>query len=428
MNPATMLRLKGNQPANRRLLWGVGVSVAALIHFGTAILGVNTFVPFPKLADSAAFLAGAWAIRLGLSPYRWSGELVEALQNQNLLDLPPQVPFNPPVWLWLPQPFAPQDIPDASWMWVIASLMLVAWIASALGRIAGWDRWWHTAAVFFISLTFGPLFLDLTQGQTSTLLLFAVLTIGRATGASASELPVSAALAGGLAIGTKLFPAIWLVVLPLLGHWRLYLLAVPVAAVALGARWVIAPVASRDNIARALPERISSVAGRAGLDDQSLVAWLDRLGRAHTFRAPGLSATRLHSVTWVSPRSVDADTIRGTGFLLCGLLGFTVLAAVYRARNRERRSVLLLGAVRAPSPAAYRAPQPRPASPGDGVAVGARMLRTQIGHPGLPVGRTFTSDASLGNSSSSAWGSWLRIRRIRCTTTGGGDSDVLASR
>lgn len=320
----------------QRWSWGIMGGAGALMHLGTALLRLNSFFPYPKLVDFAAFYTGAWAIRLGLSPYRWSSELLETLRVESCLYLSPPIPFNPPIWLWLLQPLTVFDFPVASRVWLLADLVLIIWISFALGRVAGCDRWWQRAVIFLISLTFGPTFLDLTLGQTSILLLLAALVMGGAIRASTSSPPILAASAGGLAIGVKLFPAIWLVALPWLRHWRLLLLTALAAVLVLGLSYVIAPVASRDYALRVLPERISSASKQAGLDDQSLVAWLDRLGHTHTFRVPGFSATRLHTVTWSPPWSVDTGIIRGIGYFLVGLLGLIVLAIVLRADPAER--------------------------------------------------------------------------------------------
>ena len=329
--------------AGQRWLWGIVGGAGALMHLGTALLRLGSFFPYPKLVDFAAFYTGAWSIRLGLSPYRRSSEFLETLRVESRLFVSPPIPFNPPIGLWLLQPLTLFDFPTASRVWLSANLVLILWIAFALGRVAGCDRWWKTAAIFLVSLTFGPTFLDLTLGQTSILLLFAALVVGRATRASTSRPSIfPAASAAGLAIGVKLFPAIWLVALPWLRRWRLLLLAALAAVLALGLSYIIAPVASRDYALRVLPERISSASKQASLDDQSLVAWLDRLGNAHTFRVPGFSATQLHTVTWQPPWSIDADILRGVGILLCGLLGLIVLVIILRTDPVEREGAFYL--------------------------------------------------------------------------------------
>ena len=329
--------------AGQRWLWGIVGGAGALMHLGTALLRLGSFFPYPKLVDFAAFYTGAWSIRLGLSPYRRSSEFLETLRVESRLFVSPPIPFNPPIGLWLLQPLTLFDFPTASRVWLSANLVLILWIAFALGRVAGCDRWWKTAAIFLVSLTFGPTFLDLTLGQTSILLLFAALVVGRATRASTSRPSIfPAASAAGLAIGVKLFPAIWLVALPWLRRWRLLLLAALAAVLALGLSYIIAPVASRDYALRVLPERISSASKQASLDDQSLVAWLDRLGYAHTFQVPGFSASRHHTVTWSPPWSVDTGIIRGIGFSLVGSLGLIVLAIVLRTHPAEREGAFYL--------------------------------------------------------------------------------------
>lgn len=51
--------LNVHKRASQRWLWAILGVAGALIHFGTALLRLNTFFPYPNLMDFAAFYAGA---------------------------------------------------------------------------------------------------------------------------------------------------------------------------------------------------------------------------------------------------------------------------------------------------------------------------------------------------------------------------------
>jgi len=331
-----------HKPIGQRWLWGIVGGTGALIHFGTALLRLHTFFPYPKLADFAAFYAGAWAVRMGVSPYQWSPEFLETLRTEASLSGYLPIPYNPPIWLWLLQPLTLFSYPVATVVWLLLVLTCVAWSAIALAQLAGYQDWKYRGVVFLLILTFGPMFLDLTLGQNSFFLLAAALIIGQALRTETKDRRLSAALAGGLAVGAKLFPLIWLGALPFLRRWRLFVFAVLVVLLVLILPFLLAPAGSQDYWFRILPKRVSSASEQVGIDDQSLVAWLDRLGRPYTFGVPGLSATQQHTVTWLPPWSFAPQAIRVGGYLLVALLALIPLVVLFRANPADAEGAFYL--------------------------------------------------------------------------------------
>ena len=316
--------------------------IGALIHFGTALLRLSTFFPYPRLMDFAAFYAGTWAVRLGVSPYEWSPAFVESLRVKTGLSAYPPIPYNPPVWLWLLQPLSFFSFPIATVVWLLLVLAFLGWSAIALARLAGYQEWKHRGIGFLFILTFGPTFLDLTLGQNSFFLLAAVLVIGQALRTQVKGTCLSAALAGGLAVGAKLFPLIWLGALPLLRRWRLFVLSILAVLLVVGLPLLFAPAASQSYWLHILPQRVLSASEKVGIDDQSLIAWLDRLGRPHTLRVPGLSVTQRHTVAWSPPWSVDPHVIRLGGCFLVALLALIPIMVLLRTGHAEAEGAFYL--------------------------------------------------------------------------------------
>ncbi|MBC7232036.1 MAG: DUF2029 domain-containing protein [Chloroflexi bacterium] len=300
-----------------------------VIHVGTALLRVSTFFPYPKLVDWAGFYAAAWAIRQGQSPYSMSVDWLRALQTaQDIPFLPPLI-YNPPFWPWLLQPLTLFHFPVAAWVWVLLNLTLLAWAVVAMSHIMGWQGWKKQAGLFLLVLTFGPVFLDLTLGQTSIVLLVASLVIGRSLASQRRTAPLAAAVASGFAVGAKLFPLAWLGVFPFLRRWRETMLMVLVVAGIFGLGFLVTPTGSQEY-ARHLMERLSTSSEFPSVDDQSLIALLDRLARPQSFDVPGLSTEQRKTVVWTPPWALEAETIRRAGYLLFALLVLPYLSLLMR--------------------------------------------------------------------------------------------------
>ena len=334
--------LNAHKTIGRRWLWGIVGGTGALIHFGTALLRLGTFFPSPKLADFAAFYAGAWAIRLGVSPYEWSSELLERLRTEMGLSIHPPAHHSPPLWAWLLQPLTFFDFRTATFIWLLLLLVLVAWSTIVSVQTAGYGKWKEQWLAFLLVLTFGPVFLNLTLGQNGLFLLIAALIIGQAIRARTKDSSLQAAIAWVLAIGAKLFPLTWLGTLPFLRRWRLFVFAILTILLTLSLTTLLTPTASQEYWLRFLPERIFSYSEQVGIDDQSLVAWLDRLGRPHTFGVPGLSVAQQHTVSWSPPWSIAPQVIRLVGYSLVALLALVPIIVLLRAGHAEAEGAFYL--------------------------------------------------------------------------------------
>ena len=221
----------------RQWLGYLAVGLGILMHFGTALLRVRAFFPIPALADFSAFYAAASAVRQGLSPYGLSADWLAGLQADRLIPVYPPVIYNPPLWPWLLQPFAALRYPFAAWVWLLCNLGLLIWVALTIYKSvhAGFQNQPGTRAPFrtasplvrviFLSaviITFGPVFLDLSLGQTSVVLLGTVLG-DRAAAAQKLDSWKTAIITGlavALAAVAKLYPALWLVPLALMRRWK----------------------------------------------------------------------------------------------------------------------------------------------------------------------------------------------------------------
>jgi hypothetical protein len=326
---------------------------------GTALLRLSTFFPTPKLLDFAGFYASAWAIRQGLSPYNLPAEWLQGLQTAQAIPLTPPVIFNPPFWPWLLQPLTSFSYPVAAFIWVLLNLALLAWATTALAHIAGYGHparrsWTIWVPLFFLVLTFGPVFLDLTLGQTSVVLLVTALAMGRSLSryqpAVAASRPANAAstagrsggrlgtvstliaaLAGGLAVGVKLFPLTWLAALPLLRRWRELILATLLVVVILGLGFIVSPASSQVYGKYLFTERLAASSEVTSVDDEALIAWLDRLVRPQTFSVSGFGVEQRTTVVWSPPWVVDARVVRWVGYILLALLVLPCLFLLLRA-------------------------------------------------------------------------------------------------
>lgn len=305
--------------------------LGSALHVGSALLRLGTFFPYPQLIDFAAFYVAASAVRHGMSPYGLPDTWVESLRAASGVSFAIPPVFNPPLWPWLLQPLTLMPYPLAAWSWVVLGLTVLLSSSFALMRLAnrrGWKAWGLT---FLLTTTFGPVFLDLTIGQTSILLLAMCLVAGFSLRAKEDRNQWRGVLAIGVATAAKLFPAIWLGAPALLRRvkWLGLGIAAVVIVVALG--FLASPAGSQQYWSTFLAERVAAASEEAGMDDQSLVAWLKRLGGTHTYHVPGLRVEDRLTITWKAPWPVPDRTLRSAGYLLLGILFLPTACALLRA-------------------------------------------------------------------------------------------------
>jgi alpha-1,2-mannosyltransferase len=301
------------------------VGIGLMLHLGTAILRLNSFFPFPRAVDFSAFYAGAGAVREGISPYEPSEAWLTAfVARQAMPSRPPRL-YNPPFWPWILQPLTALAYPTAAWVWTLGNLLVLVWISRRLTRIAGYSSWKVTAAILPLVITFGPVFLDLSIGQTSVCLLALSLVVGRDVAHRESfRSDLRGGLAAGIAVGIKLFPLAWFGGLVLTRRLRLLLTGALATLLILSLGFLVMPEANRQYWFDSLPQRLTSAAGRGSIDDQALLAWLDRLLRPQTYRVPGLRVHERQEVVWQPPWSVSPATIRWIGYGLAAVLALPV--------------------------------------------------------------------------------------------------------
>lgn len=275
--------------------WRLLLLVALLIHAGTAILRLSTFLPYPRLIDYSAFYVASNELHAGRLPYNVADETYEQhrLQNNLLFETPPI--YNPPFFPWILQPFARLPFPVSATIWLAAMTLLLLTSCRYLSDLAdmpvdSFSRW----KLFAVLITFGPVFLDLTLGQTSTLLLFLMLVCGRSI---KTGKPITAGICVGVAAGIKLVPAAWAIGLFLTRQWRAGTVALLTTGVLLAF-----PFAKSSNLKSYLSEQVlgraSQSANSPALDDQSLFAFTHRFVRPQSHQVPGLDPDKFQPVAW----------------------------------------------------------------------------------------------------------------------------------
>ncbi len=330
---------KQSNPLNQlRALWAqlpwwawLLAGSAALIHLGTAILRLDTFWPFPQTVDFSAFYAGAWAWRLGASPYAWTPDLLAFLQQSQALPFTPPRPFNPPFLFPPLLPLTWLAFPQAAWLWLGINVGLLAWCSLIFAGFAGIRPVWARLFLFIIVITFGPVWLDLTLGQVSVFLLACTVLTGRAL----RHQHRGAGLPSMIAAMAKLYPGMWLVILPMLGRWRALFAALALLLLStLSVLWLGPPQIMTEWV-RYTAERVVTSNERPGVDDQSLMAWLDRMGRSQEFNVPGMSATTVEIQRWQLPWEIPPGTLRWAGYLLAGGIGLWALWRIWRKGRHD---------------------------------------------------------------------------------------------
>jgi len=257
--------------------WALLFWAAFGIHALTFALRLNVFWPTPALFDFTSFYMGGWAIRLGLSPYRWPEEMLLALADVTQAPIPIPLLNSFPLWAWLMQPFSWLNFPAAAWLWLALQISMLVWCALVLARLAGVETRKGKTIVFVLLATFGPTALTLALGQSALFALVAALLLAEQLHA-VRPLRLGAALATWLAaLATKLFPLLWPVAFLLQRRLPLVLATLIALLLFAVAHVLLTPTLTIDYFFTFLPGRAGEFAALAGRDDQSLIATLQRL-------------------------------------------------------------------------------------------------------------------------------------------------------
>ncbi len=305
--------------------WLLIAAPGAFVHLGTALLRLGTFLPYPRLIDLASFLGGAWALRLGVSPYT-EGPAVMRLREATGLAFP--LTNSPPGWLLMFVPLTLLPFPVAAALWLGVLLAVTALSAHLLADAAGCQHRYQRALVFLGVVTFGPTFLNLTLGQCALFMLLAALLVG-----GYLRLPGPAAPGAALwlvAILAKVFALAWLVPVVLARRWRLAVVIVVLLAASLVFAFLLSPSANREYWLHFLPGQAAGYAEQPSIDDQSLLAFLQRLFEPGSYQVPGLSAEAATAVHWTPPLPLAAGTVRLAAYVLQALAALGALALLIR--------------------------------------------------------------------------------------------------
>ena len=317
----------------RRPFYYILIGLAAGIHGGTALLRLSTFWPFPRLLDFGAFYAAALALRDGLFPYPWPRPFAERTAEQlGLFQLPTLNSL--PLWPWVLRPLTYVPFPWAAWGWTLFQLLVLWGCTHLLARQARITGKVGRGLLYGLVLTFGPVTLNLTLGQTGPLLLALALLIGHALmGRNGGLLGGIGGLWGPVVV-TKAFPLLWLPALLLLSPRRLFLVSTGAVLVIAGLHGIFLPQESVAYVKAFGWTRINTLALGGGLNDQSLLAWGIRLSQPVQYQVPTLDPARRVTVQWLPVWPLPAAWVYiGVGILLF-IIGVGVLLLL-ATRGRE---------------------------------------------------------------------------------------------
>jgi hypothetical protein len=320
----------------RRVFWALILLAAGVIHFGTAALRVDSFLPTVRAFDFSSYYAAAWSIRLNISPYPFSPDfLVFLAKTQNLPGKPPH--FNSaPLWAWLLEPLTVLPFPSAAVLWLLILVGIVICCHVLLVKIAGYRGWKIVLVTLPITVTFGPMFLDLTLGQNAVLLLLCALIMGEAL---RNNSRYSAALwipFWIIAVAGKIFPVLWLGCPPFLKRPRRILLVSSLCLAVFLAGAFLKPVANDAYWRHYIFDWTQRYAQRGGgIDDQSIKAFLGRIAKSGQFNIHGLSVHDMEKVTWNLPWEFSDQCIYWVSTAAVVLIGMWLLYSWIRSRNRS---------------------------------------------------------------------------------------------
>ena len=212
-----------------------------------------------------------------------------------------------------------------------------------LTRMAGYDNWKIVALTFPLTLTFGPLFLNLTLGQSGVFLLLSVLLLGEILKNRSGYLEIFALTMWVIASGAKIYPVLWIGCFPLLKRWRTFIIAGALCLTAFGLVAFLRPKANADYWFHFLPNQTREFASGISVDDQSLSGFLSRIMTSNSYTLPGLDVQERREVKWVLPWDFSAQSIRYFSLVLILLLGAGVVFSWIRNNGQTPEGILYSG-------------------------------------------------------------------------------------
>ncbi len=285
------------------IVFALGMAGFAL-HAGSAALRIARFFPYPQLLDFSGFYAASAALRAGLNPYTAPNAFIDSLRMAQHIPFRPPLIYNPPFWAWLLQPFTCFFFPVSAWLWVIFNLGILGCCVMALSKLAAVRGMNQRLGLGILVLTFGPVVLDISLGQTSIVLLAGALAIGQLLDRRSRISEWGIGIIQALLVGVKLFPVIWLGAFVLLHRWRMVGLCFLLTAGILSSLWVAYPPANRLYWQGFLGGRLESALTAPGIDDQSLTACLQRLMLSERYIVPALRPEVRDTIQWQPPLTI----------------------------------------------------------------------------------------------------------------------------
>lgn len=329
----------------RARLWAAIAFGAFLIHAGTALLRIGSFFPTPQAYDFSSYYAGAWSLRLDASPYAWTDTFLGFLQAEQAVAAPPPAHNSTPLWAWLMQPWTLLRFPAAATLWTLALLALSVYGHVRLAEIAGIGQRRHIGWTLPLTLTFGPLFLNLTLGQNGILLLVSLLLSAAALRVRQTGPRLIAILLWVAAVGAKIYPALWVGSLFFARRWRAFAAALLACGVAFGTIWLLEPAVSREYWLAFLPRQARDFATGVSIDDQALAAYLIRLGASSQYGFADISARGIAQVTWRMPWEIPATTMRIVAYAVLALIGGALAWIWWRSAAQQPAGALFSAAL-----------------------------------------------------------------------------------
>lgn len=321
--------------------WIIVALCAGFVHLGTAVLRIKSFFPTVQALDFSSYYTAAWAVRLGLSPYAPSPELLDFLAKTQSLSHTPPICASSPLWAWLMQPMTTLAFPSAAALWLVLSLMIAGFCHILLAGVAGYRGWKIVLATLPITISFGPVFLNLTLGQNALVLLLSALAMGEALKKQTGGHRVLWIPVWLLAIAAKIFPVLWLGCMPFLKRWRMALTASSFCLIVFLGSALLKPDENQDYWKRYLVNRAQQYSsGETQIDDQSLKAYFDRIGRSGHFLISGLRVDDRQEIKWELPWEVPTQAIYGATAVAVILIGLWLLNVWIRHRGRDPAGVL----------------------------------------------------------------------------------------
>jgi hypothetical protein len=316
-------------------LWWLGLLllfVGIVTNFGTAALRIPTLVPYPEAVDGASYYVGAWAMRHGVSPYVWTPEFLRLAGEEHSLPRLPTPPASPTPWVWMYQILTVFPYPVAAWIWLAIQLAVMTYGTYLLAQVAGRPGWKTALVLLPFTVTFGSTFLNLTIGQNGVVVFLGALLLGRYLGHAARRGWAVAAWA--LAAGAKIYPLFWIVLLPFLKRWRLAVAMLATVILLFGMVALLEPDADRDYWFNYLLKRSREVTGNVFVDDQSLSARVEILGRTYRAGRYGLDIGPKGGQVWAPPWEASDAVLKAVTVALIAGLG-VILVRTWMIKDRE---------------------------------------------------------------------------------------------